>query len=54
MIRISSRELAQGFVEATTEWDFAELPESVQAKLIEAADAFNEFVNPAPQFPALT
>lgn len=51
--RTDPRSLAQGFIEATTEWDFAELPGHVQASLIAAAEVFVEFTDPAPQFPSL-
>lgn len=50
---MNDTELAQAFIECTTEWDFSELPEVLQETITQAAHAFNEFVNPSPQFPAL-
>lgn len=43
---MSATELAVGFVEALTEWDFDQLPESLQEKFIGVAQEFIEFTNP--------
>jgi len=41
-----ARNLAAAFVESTTEYDYDELPEQVQAKLLEAATGVIKFMNP--------
>ena len=39
-------DLAVGMVEASTEFDWAELPEDVQAKILDAAAALRRWANP--------
>jgi hypothetical protein len=38
--------LAQAFVECTTEYDFAEIPDDVKVKLVEAATAVLAYTRP--------
>ena len=45
--------LAVGFIEATTEWDFSELPADVQEGLRYAARSFLEFRSPDAEWPAI-
>ena len=42
----TTHNLAVGFVEALTEYDFTDMPESVQQKLLDAAEAMMRFMEP--------
>ena len=42
----TTRDLAVGFVEALTEYDFTDMPESVQQKLLDSAEAMMRFMEP--------